>query len=168
VGRDEQERELNYAVDAVRDHALCGDAGRRWELVAQMCETWPDGGDDHCDAFAAVCRLYSEPEQCQDASRHDAKVAQPVAESCTGSDGKWYMEVSTDGTVPDVSTASYIDGARTYPLRTVGIALHTAAANVIKIASVADSPVVKTELAADHPATVTRSENQYQVKAHPD
>jgi hypothetical protein len=45
--------------------------------------------------------------------------------------------------------------------------LHTAAANVIKIASVADRPVVKTELAADHPATVTRSENQYQVKAHP-
>jgi hypothetical protein len=55
----------------------------------------------------------------------------------------------------------------THPFKTVGIALHTAAANVIKIASVADRPVVKTELAADHPATVTRSENQYQVKAHP-
>jgi hypothetical protein len=79
------------------------------------------------------------------------------------------MEVSTDGTVPDVSIATYIDGARphTHPFKTVGIALHTAAANVIKIASVADRPVVKTELAADHPATVTRSENQYQVKAHP-
>jgi hypothetical protein len=78
------------------------------------------------------------------------------------------MEVSTDGTIPNVSIASYTDGARTYPLRTVGIALHTAAANVIKIASVADRPVVKTELAADHPATVTRSENQYQVNAYPD
>jgi hypothetical protein len=78
------------------------------------------------------------------------------------------MEVSPDGTVPDVSIASYTGGVRSYPFRTVGIALHNAAANVIKIASVADRPVVNTELAADHPATVTRSENQYQVKAHPD
>jgi hypothetical protein len=77
------------------------------------------------------------------------------------------MEVSTDGTVQDVSIATYVDSARSYPFRTVGIALQIAAANVIRIASVADRPVVKTELAADHPATVTRSENQYQVKAHP-
>ena len=54
------------------------------------------------------------------------------------------------------------------PLRTVGMALHSAATNVIRIASVADRPVVRTELAMDHPATVTRSENQYQVKAQPD
>jgi hypothetical protein len=147
---------------------LRGDSGRRRELIAQMCETWPDRGEDHCDAFAAVCRLYSEPEQCQDTSGYDAEVAQPVAKRCTGSDGEWDMEVSTDGTVLEVSIASYIDGTGSYPLRTVGIALHIAAANVIKIASVADRPVVKTELAADHPATVTKSENQYQAKAHPD
>jgi hypothetical protein len=54
------------------------------------------------------------------------------------------------------------------PLRIVGMALHSAAQNVIRIASVVDKPVVKTELAIDHPLTVTRSENQYHVKAHPD
>lgn len=55
-----------------------------------------------------------------------------------------------------------------YPLSTVGMALHMAATKVIRIASVADKPVTKTELAVDQPATVTRSENQYQVKAQPD
>lgn len=72
-----------------------------------------------------------------------------------------------------------------HPLRTVGIALHNAAwdydqrmlhgqepaqprtTKVIKIASVADKPVVNTADAADQPAAVTRSENQYQVKLQP-
>lgn len=47
------------------------------------------------------------------------------------------------------------------------MALHTAATKVIRMASVADKPVVKMELAAAHPETVTRSENQYQVNAQP-
>lgn len=47
------------------------------------------------------------------------------------------------------------------------MALQSAATKVIKMASVADKPVVRIELAADHPATVTRSENQYHVNAQP-
>jgi hypothetical protein len=69
--------------------------------------------------------------------------------------------------LPYLSTLREMD-ARPYPLSTVGMALHMAATKVIRIASVADKPVTKTELAVDQPATVTRSENQYQVKAQPD
>lgn len=47
------------------------------------------------------------------------------------------------------------------PFNTVEMALQSAATKVIRMASVAERPVVTTELAADHPAMVTRS---YEVK----
>lgn len=53
------------------------------------------------------------------------------------------------------------------PFNTVGMALHIAAQNVIRIASEAVKPVVIMDEAALHPAAVTKSENQYIAKVHP-
>ena len=69
------------------------------------------------------------------------------------------------------------------PFKTVGMALQMAATKVMRMASVlfesaicsvriwfqtyAVRPTVKIEAGADHPLTVTRSENQYRTKAIP-
>lgn len=55
----------------------------------------------------------------------------------------------------------------TAPLNTVGVALQSAATKVMRMASLAESPVVITAEAALHPAAVTCSENQYQVNDYP-
>lgn len=53
------------------------------------------------------------------------------------------------------------------PFNTVGMALHMAATNVMRMASEAVKPVVMIEEAALQPAAVTRSENQYMANVHP-
>ncbi len=55
--------------------------------------------------------------------------------------------------------------APTAPFSTVGMALQMPATSTMRIASVADRPVVMMELAAVHVERVTMSENQYRMKA---
>lgn len=70
-------------------------------MVRQIRVARPYCCDDGCDAGTSTCCLDTEPKQCQYASGYDAKVAEPVAITCTHCDGKWYVQVRSDSTIKD-------------------------------------------------------------------
>lgn len=169
MGRNEHEGKLQQPVEEVRDHSLGRDTCGVGKSIRDRGVAGPDGREHTGDTLASVDALHAEPEEREDSSRYDAEVGQPVAVGGADGDGEGDVEVYADCTVLDISNAySGGLGLFLYPLRTVGIALHIAATKVTKMASVADRPVATTLAAADHPAAVTRSENQYQVNDQPD
>lgn len=76
---NQHERELQCPIQEVRDHSSCRNLRRLRKMIGKICKAGPNRCNHVRDALRSICRLYSEPEECQYCSSHNGKIRKPIS-----------------------------------------------------------------------------------------